>query len=269
MLKIGEFSKLSRVSIRMLRHYDDIGLLKPAFIDRFTSYRYYEEEQLTVIGRITALRDMGFSLADVIKILEIYDDRLLLDSYLKRRQTELEELAHETAHRQRLLDTARKRLRKDKPMNYDISVKTIPERYAATVRTTLPHYDDEGKAWQILCTETDPMNMTPDEPCLCAVTYLDDEAKEEDIDVLVWKTVRGHYPDTEHVKFCSLPAVKVASCVIKGSYAQMNDCYAAVIAWIHENGHEITGPCFNIYHVSPYESANEDDFVTEVCFPIA
>ena len=46
MLKIGDFSKLSRVSIRMLRHYDDIGLLKPAEIDEFTGYRYYHEQQL-------------------------------------------------------------------------------------------------------------------------------------------------------------------------------------------------------------------------------
>ena len=60
MLKIGEFSKLSRVSVRMLRHYDEIGLLKPAEIDRFTDYRYYREDQLPVIGRITALKDMDF-----------------------------------------------------------------------------------------------------------------------------------------------------------------------------------------------------------------
>ena len=69
MLKIGEFSKLSRVSIRMLRHYDDIGLLKPAEIDDFTGYRYYREEQLFTVGRITSLKDMGFALADIIKIL--------------------------------------------------------------------------------------------------------------------------------------------------------------------------------------------------------
>ena len=61
MLKIGDFSKLSRVSIRMLRHYDDIGLLKPAEIDEFTGYRYYQEEQLFIMGRITALKDMGFA----------------------------------------------------------------------------------------------------------------------------------------------------------------------------------------------------------------
>ena len=75
MLKIGDFSKLSRVSVRMLRYYDEIGLLKPAEIDRFTDYRYYSEAQLPTVCRITALRDMGFGLADICAILPIYDDR--------------------------------------------------------------------------------------------------------------------------------------------------------------------------------------------------
>lgn len=60
MLKIGEFSKLTQVSVRMLRHYDEIGLLKPAEIDCFTDYRYYKEEQLPAMCRIKALKDMGF-----------------------------------------------------------------------------------------------------------------------------------------------------------------------------------------------------------------
>ena len=79
MLKIGDFSKLSRVSIRMLRHYDDIGLLKPAEIDTFSGYRYYREEQLYTAARITALKDMGFALADIARMLEVYDDSEKLD----------------------------------------------------------------------------------------------------------------------------------------------------------------------------------------------
>ena len=89
MLKIGDFSKLSRVSVRMLRHYDDIGLLKPAETDAFTGYRYYREDQLPVMGRITALKDMGFALADIVRILEIYDDRDQLDAFLSAREEEL------------------------------------------------------------------------------------------------------------------------------------------------------------------------------------
>ena len=75
MLKIGEFSKLSRVSIRMLRHYDTIGLLKPMAIHPETGYRYYGEEQLPVAGRIAALKEMGFRLSEIAEILPCFADR--------------------------------------------------------------------------------------------------------------------------------------------------------------------------------------------------
>lgn len=133
MLKIGEFSKLSRVSVRMLRHYDEIGLLKPAEIDRFTDYRYYREDQLPTAGRIAALKDMGFSLTDIVKILEVYDDREQLERFFLVRQRELEALSQDTAHKLTLLDAARKRLRKEEEMRYNVTIKTIPERYAAVI----------------------------------------------------------------------------------------------------------------------------------------
>ena len=82
MLKIGEFSKLSRISIRMLRHYDEIGLLTPETIDPFTGYRYYSEAQLFTAGRITALKDMGFKLCDAAELLKRWEDRNLLEQRL-------------------------------------------------------------------------------------------------------------------------------------------------------------------------------------------
>ena len=142
MLKIGEFSKLSRVSVRMLRHYDEIGLLKPAETDRFTDYRYYREDQLPTMCRITSLKDMGFSLADIVKILGIYDEREALEGYFSARQRELEEISLDAARKLALLDAARERLRKEQTMSYDITLKTIPERYAATVQMTIPRYED-------------------------------------------------------------------------------------------------------------------------------
>ena len=83
MLKIGEFSKLSRISIRMLRHYDEIGLLKPTELDRFTGYRYYSEAQLPIAGRITSLKDMGFGLSAIGELLACYDDKDLLERHLR------------------------------------------------------------------------------------------------------------------------------------------------------------------------------------------
>ena len=266
MLKIGDFSKLSRVSIRMLRHYDDIGLLKPAEIDEFTGYRYYNEEQLFIIGRITALKDMGFALAEIVKILEIYHDKEKLDAFLIERQKKLEELSKETEYKLMLLDSARKRLRKEQIMKYDVTVKTIPERYAATVQMVIPRYEDEGMLWNMLGECKTP--LVPTEPCLAAAEFLDKEYKEENVEVKIWMTVKGTYQDTELVKFQTLPSVKVASCILKGGYDQMNDVTATVISWMKENGYTVSGPMFNIYHVGPVQTQNSDEFVTEVCFPV-
>ena len=266
MLKIGEFSKLSRVSIRMLRHYDDIGLLKPAEIDTFTGYRYYREDQLIVMGRITALKDMGFSLADIVRILGVYDDKDQLDTFLAARQKELAVQARETEYRMMLLDTARKRLRKENNMGFDVTIRMIPERYAATVHMIIPRYEDEAAAWGMMAECTQP--LVPADPCYAIAEFLDKEYKEEDIEIMVSMAVKGKYQDTEHVKFKTLPAVKVASCVVKGSYQQMGEAYAAVVAWINENGYRNNGSMFNIYHVGPAQTQNPDEYVTEVCFQV-
>ena len=254
MLKIGEFSKLSRVSVRMLRHYDEVGLLAPSEVDSMTGYRYYSERQLITAGRIAALRALGFGLRETRELLRLYDDRAALDARLAAQRTRLEALAADTAQKLRLLDTARERLRKEADMNYNVTIRTLPERYAACVRMTIPCYDAEG--------------TVPDDPCYCSVTFLDEEYKERDVLIEASKTVRGRYPDTEHVRFRTLPPVTYAGCVYRGSYAQISDVIAAVAAWVAANGYESAGPMFNIYHVSPHETQNPDEFVTEVCFPV-
>lgn len=269
MLRIGEFSKLSRVSIRMLRHYDEMGLLAPASVDPFTGYRYYNEDQLPTAGRIAALRDMGFGLSAIGEILKGYDDRETLDRYLCLMEKEMAELSAETTRRLHLLDTARKRLRKEAAMmQYDVTLKTLPARYAATVRMTIPSYEQEGMLWSVLCSETAQMKMQDGDPCYCSVVFYDSEYKESDVDVEAQKTVRGSYPDTEHVKFKTLPPVTFASATYKGSYSKINEVNAAVAAWVRDNGYDFDAPAFFIYHVSPHETNDPEEFVTEVCYPV-
>ncbi|MGM9549410.1 MAG: MerR family transcriptional regulator [Faecousia sp.] len=268
MLKIGDFSKLSRVSIRMLRHYDEIGLLHPVKIDPESGYRYYSENQLPVVGRITALKDMGFGLADIGEMLDCYEEKEIMEHHLQLKRAELLEQSRQTAYRLRLLDTALERLRKDETMQYDVTLKTFPERYAATVRMHIPAYEMEGMLWSVLVSETAPLHLIPDDPCYCSVVFYDQEFKESDVDVEAQKTVKGHYPDTEHVKFKTLPSVTVASATCKGSYDQMNAIMEAVANWVTNNGYEFDGPAFNIYHVSPHETSDPNEFVTEVCYPV-
>ena len=269
MLKIGDFSKLSRISIRMLRHYDEIGLLKPVRIDPESGYRYYSENQLPVAGRINALKDMGFGLAAIGEILPCYEDRDALERHLLRKQAELQALSRQTAYRLRLLETAQRRLRKeDKTMSYDVTIKTFPPRRSATVRMVIPSYEQEGMLWNILMEETAPLHLIDGDPCYCCAVFHDKEYREAEVDVEVQKDVKGSYKDTEHVRFRTLPEVTVASATCKGSYEQMDGINAAIAAWVVGNGYVFDGPMFNIYHVSPHETSDPNEYVTEVCYPV-
>ena len=243
MLKIGLFSKLSRVSIRMLRYYDEMGLLRPAYIAPDSDYRYYREDQLQTVGWITALRDMGFSLADVRRMSQLGRDAEALAPFFAARRRELQAETAKTAQQLLLLDTAEKRLGKEDFMQYNITIKTIPARYAACVHTVIPRYQDEGQVWQTLCAETDHMHLVPDDPCYCAVTFLDGEFKETDVELEAWKTVKGTYPDTPHVKFRTLPAVTVASCIFRGPYSGIGEVYARSPPGSKRTATNTTAPC--------------------------
>lgn len=268
MLKIGEFSKLSRTSIRLLRLYDEAGLLAPQSTDPVTGYRYYHESQLLTANRIRALKDMGFTHAAIAGLLRKWEDREALEEALLLQRAEMRTAAEEAERRLQLLDTAIQRLRKDEDMKYDVTIKTIPARTVASVRKIIPNYGQEGDLWSIFCQETAGMNIQNGDPALCAAVYHDGEYKETDVDVEIQKSVKGTYPDTEHVKFKTVPAVEVASAVFRGSYSQISQVNEAVAAWIAGNGWEFAGKFFNIYHVSPQETRNPAEFVTEVCYPV-
>lgn len=269
MLKIGDFSKLSRISIRMLRHYDEIGILCPECVDHFTSYRYYSEAQLPLAGRIQTLKSLGFGLAAIREILEKYEDAGEMEKFLLIKRKELEEEVLETRQRLRLLDSTLKWLRKDGIfMDYTVTLKTIPERYVASVRQVIPTYDSEGILWELMCRELGPQNVQQAVPCYGMAVFHDEGHKEHDPDVEIQSAVTGKYQDTEHVKFKTVPPIQIASATYKGSYDQLSRVNAAVANWVTENGYDFNGKMFCIYHVSPGQTDNPEEMVTEVCFPV-
>lgn len=269
MLKIGDFSKLSRISIRMLRHYDEIGLLIPDHVDDFTGYRYYREAQLARAGRIQALKNLGFGLALIGEILEKYDDPQEMEQFLSIKQQEIREQEQLIREKGRLLDSTMKWLRKDgNMMGYDVSLKTIPQMKAAGVRSVIPTYADEGILWKILMEETGPLHVQWAVPCYAMAKYYEGEYKERDVDAEVSMSVVGDYADTEHVRFFTMPQVEIAGATFKGSYEQLTHVNAAVAKWIGDNGYEFNGLSFNIYHVGPKDTRNPEEYVTEVCYPV-
>lgn len=269
MLKIGYFSKLSRISVRMLRHYDDIGLLKPKVVDKWTGYRYYDEAQLIAAGKIQMLKDLGFGLSMIKELLADSEDSDKIGNLLKAKQKDLITEESELREQIKLIDNAIKNLKKEGDfMNYIVNFKTIPELYVASVRKIIPEYTAEGTLWSILTKEIQNQKCKEDSPCYAISVYHDKEYVENNADVEVRFAVTGSYKDAEEVKFKTVPSVKVASCLFKGAYGQIPAVNEAIARWANENGYEFNGAAFWIYRKGPYETQNPEEFITEVCFPV-
>ncbi|NLZ45067.1 MAG: MerR family transcriptional regulator [Clostridiales bacterium] len=269
MLKIGNFSKLSRISIRMLRHYDELGLLKPITVDNFTGYRFYDESQLLDAARIQVLKSMGFSISEILLVIQKYTNSQELEHFFLTKRKEIQRQQEQLDEKLCLLSSTIEWLRKDgNIMNYAVNLKTLPERYVASVRKIIPGYEHEGILWGILMSETASLNMKDGDPCYASAIFHDSDFKEQDVDVEVQKTVLGKYTDTENVKFKTEPEVQIASTIFKGGYDQISMVNQTVAKWISGNGYEFDGLAFNIYHVSPHETKNSDEFVTEVCYAV-
>ncbi len=108
MIRIGDFSRIARVSVQTLRYYDDLGLLKPVEVDRFTGYRYYSFDQLPRLHRILALKDMGLTLEEIARLLRDEPTTEQMMGMLRLKETELAERIDEELHR---LERVRARLR--------------------------------------------------------------------------------------------------------------------------------------------------------------
>ena len=269
MLKIGDFSKLSRITIRMLRHYDEIGLLIPRQVDEYSGYRYYNEEQLAEAGQIQSLKYMGFSLSVIREIMNSLENPDELERFLTIRKKELESHLNETAEQLNILDNTMRWLRKDgNVMNYNVTLKTMPERYVASVRQIIPAYNEEGRLWNILCEEMANKKVQEATPRYGRAIFYDEGYKEQEVDVEIQVAVTGKHEDTEHVKFKLDPPVQYASVTYKGGYDQIAKVNEAVASWINANGYEFNGKSFCIYHTGPNDTTNPQEWVTEVCHPV-
>lgn len=269
MLKIGVFSKLSRISVRMLRYYDEAGLLTPGVVDPATGYRYYGVEQLMEAERIRALREMGFGVGAVGKILSACRDPAALERLLEIQREELREELRAARQRLTLLETTLNRVRKDSAaMNYNVTLKEIPARTVASVRKTIRSYEQEGELWQLMMAETAPQRLQLADPCWSMAIFHDREYREEEADVEIQMAVKGSYTDTEQVRFLEVPPLPAATVTFRGDYSQMSSVNRTLAGWIADNGYDFDGPMFNIYHVGPAQSPDPAGWVTEVCIPV-
>src|SRR5713226_2408433 len=155
-LKIGEFARVAQVSIATLRHYEKLGLLKPAVLDPDTGYRYYSLDQLPRVNRLLALRDLGFSLEQIAQLLE---EDLSLEQLrgmftLKQAQTQ-QMIDTEQARLARIAARLRQIEQEGKMPTYEVLLKQVEPLLVASIRESIPMLSERGHLYETLCAYLD------------------------------------------------------------------------------------------------------------------
>lgn len=275
MLKIGDFSRLGQVSVRTLRLYDELELLKPARIDRFSGYRYYSVEQLPRLNRILMLKDLGFSLKQIARMLK---DNLSADEMrgmLLAKQAELEQELEESRAR---LDRVAARLRQieqeGQVSSYEVILKKVAPQWVVSARQVVPTISDmypyRRALFSALYRVLERSLIEPTGPEL--VLYHNAEYSDQDIDMEV-----GVVVDTPHLKanaaevtIRELPAVRtMASVIYQGSPQDIGQAMTALYYWMGQNGFSSGGSYREIHlYGRELELVQCDPVVIELQTPI-
>lgn len=186
MFRIGDFSRLAQVTVRTLRLYDELGLLKPAQIDKFTDYRYYTIEQLPRLNRILAFKDLGFSLEQIADLLNGSLKENQLHAMLTAKQAEIEgELAEGRARLARVAARLRQIEQEGQPLHADVVLKTAEPLWIASVRGVVPNVEQMGdiraERLKVLYARLAEAKVTAREPEL--FIYHNPEYTDTDIDM--------------------------------------------------------------------------------------
>ncbi len=268
MFKIGDFSRLTQVSVRMLGYYDELGLLKPEEVDRFTGYRFYSARQITRLNRIITLRDMGFLVAEISLILNECMDEADLIRQLEEKKLEIAKtIAFENNKLERIEKMIKSIGMESVLMNYEVSVKNVPSYKVVSVRGVIPAYAMEGMLWEKLGKFTG-INKIQCIPPYFSI-YHDGEYKESDMDVEVVMGVRELQKDRDGITFREIEAVpSMASILITGKYESISEGYNILAKWIEENNYEIKGLAREITHKGPWNEENPENYLTELQMPV-
>src|SRR5512138_1720105 len=213
MIRIGDFSKLSRVSVKTLRYYDEMGLLKPLEADPFTGYRLYEYSQLSTLNRILALKDLGFSLEEIGRLLDDDLSPEQMRGILKLREAEAHQRMQQEAERLERIEARLRQIEQEKCMSkYDVVIKSVEEVKIASVRDVVPTPPDQGPLWEELGGYLALNQVRPSGACF--TLYYDDEFKERDWDLEVCEQIDVDLKEAKRIKVRTLPAVDILACTI-------------------------------------------------------
>jgi DNA-binding transcriptional MerR regulator len=265
LLGIGDFSRMTFLSVKTLRHYHEVGLLPPADVDAATGYRRYDVAQVATAQVIRRLRELGMSLEEVRGVMEAPDvpaRNAAISSHLRRMEGELERTRATVTSLRMLLD-------EDAPPSIAVGYRAEAPSDTIAIRDVIAHADMfewlDGALDDLRSAlrEADARRAGAD-AALFSSELLEDEHGE----IVAVIPVEGSVDVHGRVEQLRLPRVEYAVAVHTGSVDDIDRTYAALGAVVAERAIGVPGPIRERYLVGPLETADAQQHRTEICWPV-
>ena len=273
MLKIGNFSKLSGLSIETLYYYEKIGLLKPFYIDAETNYRYYASEQLATVNKILVFKDTGFSLQQIADVINQDPSPDELVTLLDNKVKELEEkIVKEQQHLKRVKTAIQ--LFKDRCIHQfdEISVKRVNPLLVASLRSSenLEPNTSLENMWNRLNRYVNSQGSRASKSSIVIHHNVKDITQvplSTDFELAV--PISRIFKSCDTIKVYWLEEVHHMACVmIKNSIIDTEQLYSAVTQWMEKNKYHFAHSVREIYHDGVEAESIQSRKIVEIQFPI-
>ncbi len=268
MFKIGEFSKLTQVSIRMLRYYDEVGLLKPEIVDKFTNYRLYSTGQIPTLNKIVFLRDLGFNISEISVTLNHWDP-VFLASQLERKSQGIKDVIRDSQNMLGNIEMAKVNICQEKnEMHYNVFIKSVPSYQVFSLRRIVSNYYSEGQLWREMSTVAGENNIPISNNTF--TIYHDTDYKETDVDIEICAPVIHVGKVVDGFSYRNIDPVPIMACtMVYGSFENIAGAYIAFADWLQtHHQYRMSGQNRQIVHCGPWNEKNPDKYLTEIQIPL-
>jgi predicted transcriptional regulator YdeE len=270
MLKIGDFSKVAQVSVKRLRYYSDRGLLPPAYIDRFTGYRYYTLDQLPRLNRILALMDLGLSLEQIQQLLQEDLPVAELQGMIRLKKVELSRHIQEEQARLARLEARLNQIAQEGTVpDYEVILKPVAQQTVAGIRAQhLPHNGRLQPLFKKLQQYLKARQVSLDVTQPFMGIYYDADNLDDDLTVEAAVPITQPLRSDNQVSVHVLRGTETMACTIHhGPYGDLPNAYNALLSWVDASGYQVVGPNRDLYYIQT-QAQDKAPTVTEVQFPV-
>jgi DNA-binding transcriptional MerR regulator len=274
MFRIGEFSRIARVSGRLLRYYDSIGLLSPGRVDPATGYRHYTADQLGALNRILALKDLGLSLDEVARLVKGEVSAEEIRGMLTLKKVELERSLNEDALRLRNIESRLLQIEEQGALSdYDVIMKSVPAQPYLAVRRTFPNFEAAVGMVRDMAHQVGRRLPESAKGDLTVVAHSDFD--EENLDLEIGYVVKRETIELPRIpgldlSLRELPSVEsLATLVRRGPRYESHIGYGALGRWMSANRYQISGPSREVLLELPaFQRPGQEEMVMEIQFPV-